>query len=487
MVLICMLCISNTTVYASNTNNANNTSNTNNSGTYKISNDGYKMNKDDIYKDSGLPSSFEGAEYYDVAMPYNLTAFDVGGWCFMASNRAYVLSKKQLKKIKISANTCTEFGYSTSLKYCKPGWGTPSKDKDTGCTVIEKNGVKFFVMAVQKYQYNTDTANKWFGGFTANSNGYLIDVILTDGTVIHFIKGDSNAAEHTNGGKDGKGQDQARDANPNYKGQWWSFRPAKYIQYANIYGLSSCNSIEIWGDSSKFAKHFNLGSGDNQNRIAYYRIYNVKAVDGNFKPVNDSVKSVSYKLGNVEITKSGKGSSGSKSTVSEGVNIQQTGLYAESHFVDVPEIVESDLTLVNRGDVDSHTLKEIVNWRDNGRFEDRNVIIQFANSLVLLMGIAFLVWMMLIYLCYWFDRINNIFGFSLLPIITFGRLRVAPEEFECTFTMGCFARGQAVTVNHRVILCICLTGMFFAVFVITGNMYKFLNYLVRAVLKFINN
>ena len=30
--------------------------------------------------DSGYPSSFQGAEYYDVALPYTLTAEDIGGY-----------------------------------------------------------------------------------------------------------------------------------------------------------------------------------------------------------------------------------------------------------------------------------------------------------------------------------------------------------------------------------------------------------------------
>lgn len=449
------------------------------SDSYTISNDGKEKGENDIYKDSGLPSSFEGAEYYDVAMPYNLTAFDVGGWCYDAANKAYVLPESKLKKIKISANTCTEYGFSRSLKELNSGWGTPSKDKDTGCTVVEKNGVKFFIMAVQKYQYNTDTANKWFGGFNSNSNGYLIDVILTDGTVIHFIKGDSNAPQHTNGGASGKGQDKATDKNPNYVGQWWAFKPAKLKQYANIYGLSSCNSIEIWGDGNKFAKHFNLGSGDNQNRIAYYRIYNVK-VGSNFKPVSNDVKSVSYKLGNVKITSSG---SGGKSTVSEGVNLKQTGKYVESDFVNVDYLIESDIELPDQENITDKQLKDVIEWKKNVEYEKEDVIIKFLRTVVMFCGIIFIVWMLLIYLCYWMDRINNIIDVAFLPIVTFGRLRVSPEEFECTFNPKDFSKGQAQTVNHRVVLSICLIGVFFAVLIITGNLYKLINFVIRWIFK----
>ena len=98
-------------------------------------------------------------------------------------------------------------------------------------------------------------------------------------------------------------------------------------------------------------------------------------------------------------------------------------------------------------------------------------------------GIIFIVWMLLIYLCYWMDRINNIIDVAFLPIITFGRLRVSPEEFECTFNPKDFSKGQAQTVNHRVVLSICLIGVFFAVLIITGNLYKLINFVIRWIFK----
>lgn len=62
------------------------------------------------------------------------------------------------------------------------------------------------------------------------------------------------------------------------------------------------------------------------------------------------------------------------------------------------------------------------------------------------------------------------------------RLRVAPEEHECTFNPKDFARGQAMTVNHKVVISLCLMGLFFSVFIISGNMFTVLNALVRFIL-----
>lgn len=103
----------------------------------------------------------------------------------------------------------------------------------------------------------------------------------------------------------------------------------------------------------------------------------------------------------------------------------------------------------------------------------------------MLFGILFLVWIVLIYLSYWFDRINNFLDIDMLPIITAGRLRVSPEEHECTFNPKSYSKGQAQTVNHRTILLICMAGVFFAVLVISGYIYTLLSYLVRKMLSIV--
>lgn len=443
--------------------------------TYEIKNNGLEMSADDIYKDSGLPSSFVGAEYYDVAMPYNLTAYDVGGWCSDAANKGYVLSESKLKKIKISANTCYEFGYDSSLSHVKSSWGTVSKDSNTGCTVVEKNGVKFFIMAVQKYQYNNSNAKSWFGGFSSESNGGLIDVILTDGTVIHFIKGDSNAAQHTNGGETGKGQNKATDSNSNYKGQWWTFEPVKIQQYANIYGLSECNSIEIWGSSSKFSSYYNMGSGDDQNRIAYYRIYNLKASDS-FTPASEGVKPVSYSLGNVKLA------NGTTTSMSDGITFEQTGRFMESEYVNVANLTEIELNMPDIGSLNEEELMGVKDWKNNVEYSKENAIIRFMRKTVVIFGILLIIWTIFLYLAYWFDRVNNFVEVSLLEKVSFGRLMIAPDEDEATFDPRGKKNGEIQTVNHRHMVGICLTSIFFAVLIISGKIYDLLGYFIRFIM-----
>lgn len=451
---------------------------------YTISNDGNEKSIDEIYKDSGLPSSFSGAEYYDVAMPYNLSAFDVGGWCYASYDSNYIYSEEKLKGYKITGSVACEGTYST-IKRNSPTlmsdsfWDKMdaghSTDSETGLEIITIDGVQFYIAAVQKFQYNYSKANDWFGGFTSSSNGYFFDVVLTDGTVIHFVKGDSNAERHTNGSTDGDGEDKVFDSGNN-SNRWWSCRATKLAQYANIFGFSSCNSLEIWGDStcvSKFTAKYNIGSKDDENRIAYYRLYNSNVETG-ITPVSNDVKSVSYKLGNVTLA------NGKKSTA--GIDLAQTGKFAEGYFINVDSLLEVDLPFSSRDDLDEDQLVGVVDWKNNIDYGKEDSIIKYIRIFVMLFGILFLVWIVLIYLSYWFDRINNFVDIDLLPIITAGRLRISPEEHECTFNPKTFVKGQAQTVNHKVVIGICVIGLFFSVLTISGALYTILNMLVRKML-----
>lgn len=159
-----------------------------------------------------------------------------------------------------------------------------------------------------------------------------------------------------------------------------------------------------------------------------------------------------------------------------------SGIWSEKEFVNFCGLTETVLEFPNRDDLSDEQIKGVVDWKNNIDYENDDGFIRYLRVFVMLAGIVFLVWIVLIYLSYWFDRINNFVDIDLLPMITFGRLRVAPEEHECTFNPKSFVKGQAQTVNHKVVICVCLIGLFFAVLVISGHLYTLLNALVRKML-----
>lgn len=134
-------------------------------------------------------------------------------------------------------------------------------------------------------------------------------------------------------------------------------------------------------------------------------------------------------------------------------------------------------------DLSKDQLKSIADWKNNIDYENNDVLLKFIRVIVIFLGICFIVWVVLIYLCYWMDRINNFVDIDFLPIVTGGRLRVSPEEFECTFNPKDFiGKKEPQTVNHRTTLMICGIGLFFGVLVISGRLYDLINFLVRKLL-----
>ena len=144
---------------------------------------------------------------------------------------------------------------------------------------------------------------------------------------------------------------------------------------------------------------------------------------------------------------------------------------------------DSIIEFKSREDLSDSQIKGVIDWRDNIAYENEGFIYKALRVFIMFSGIVTLVWIILVYLSYWFDRVNNFLDIDLLPILTAGRLRVSPEESECTFDPKNFTKGDSQTVNHRVIIGVCCLGIFFAVLVISGTFYKWLGFLIRYVLK----
>ena len=173
---------------------------------------------------------------------------------------------------------------------------TKSYEAETGCTIYtDSNGTQYYASAIQNWFFYADNA---FYPFASTMWGELFDVILTDGTCIHFVAGDSNATAHTNGG------DKTHEGSPlsSTSDLQWIFAPMKYEQYRHLFGALAGHCIEIWGKgedysyAEAFRKKYNIGNDDDQNHVAYYRMYNAQ-ISNPPTPANNDAKNLSYSLG----------------------------------------------------------------------------------------------------------------------------------------------------------------------------------------------
>lgn len=437
--------------------------------------------KDEPIGDSKIPSSFNDCEYYDCYIPYKLVPNDIGGWCTGVTNTKYDYGPMSQSSIE----NCHMGGYvNYQWNHQYSSAGTAGYDPDTGCsTVTDENGVTYFETAVQGFFYNASVAGT--GDFpawnTKGQKGQIFDVILTDGTVIHFILADCNSNSHTNGGTAVLGEDGAPSADG-----IWSYADMKLEQYYNLYAAMSGNQLEIWGKSGcakKFADKFGLGTGEDSNKIAYYRMYN-KNVASPPKPANDKVKASSFNLSELGNAPSSNG--GSEEDGLGGLPIGGTARFAETHFVKWKIQETENQEFPFEWWLADNDIQEVENWKaDLEKDNSESILIRGGRFVSIFFGIIFEVWMMLIYLSYWFDRLNNFFDFSLLSVLTFGRLRISPDESECTFAMTDLGKGDKRTVNHKKILEVCVLGLSFGALIVSGAIFEILQGLVNAVLSWL--
>lgn len=172
---------------------------------------------------------------------------------------------------------------------------------------------------------------------------------------------------------------------------------------------------------------------------------------------------------------------GSESAASDFIN----GYWSEdelSSYVKLKEVNIDEIYLQNatREGLGQSDLESLTDWERNVEMDnEENGFISWMRTAVMFIGIVITVWMLLIYIAFWFDRINTFVYLDMLCIVTFGQLHIAPSGEKPTFSMGREVKYK--TVGHKEVLFICLTGILFAILLISGVFYKILSWLMQLV------
>lgn len=160
------------------------------------------------------------------------------------------------------------------------------------------------------------------------------------------------------------------------------------------------------------------------------------------------------------------------------------GLWKETDFVKWKTSTRSSLQFSDIQALRIDDIGDIEDWEADIRLRNSDsLLIRGGRWLTILFGIIFNVWMLLIYISYWFDRLNNFFDYSLLNIVTFGRLLISPDESECTFSLTSLGKGEKRTVNHRKILEVVIIGLAFGTMIVSGVFFRILSLVVNKILE----
>lgn len=163
-----------------------------------------------------------------------------------------------------------------------------------------------------------------------------------------------------------------------------------------------------------------------------------------------------------------------------------TGFLNESEFISYTKMADITIEFPDLSQLSDEENENLELWKgDLSKTNEENILIKGGRIIVMFGGILFTIWMLLIYLAYWLDRVNNFIDIDFLPMITFKKLRISPTEDECTFSVKDLAKGETRTINHKHIIAVCVCGIVFGCLIITGAIFSIVNELVNRVLSFL--
>lgn len=154
-------------------------------------------------------------------------------------------------------------------------------------------------------------------------------------------------------------------------------------------------------------------------------------------------------------------------------------------LADELNIQKEYLDKADRSNLSQSDLENLASWENNVNNSKKEYgFIAWMRIIVMWVGIIFTIYIFLLYLAYWFDKINSLIDLDVLSILTFGHLHVAMDEKEANFSLG--KKQDRVTVNHKNMCFICITGLIFGTLLITGTFYKIISNFVNIILRWIS-
>ena len=438
---------------------------------------------------SVVDSSGNPVAHYNFLVPYSVTCEDIGGQAIELSAtgkysshmskvnngawKTHIEGKKAGQQFLVEWNPLTLNRDDISwLKngFWKVGVGYQLKtDDNTGVCYVESNGLKAYVAAIPEafFNFRPSDGGNFFEFDSLNSQGILFDIILKDGTIIHFVTGDAASSEHTNGGDStgATGQDGVQIKNAPLN--------TGYEAYKNLFhAFTSFHSFELWGVNNSCHKQFVSYYKIDSNPVVAVRMYGTSLKNNDFK-VADGMGELSVK-GGVPSLVGGNSLTGQTPGYTKGY-YDEMDLAAWSYLSG-----ESVIEFKDRSNLDQSDLTGLHNWESNIE-NNKFSLIKLIRYCISFIGIMFITWGSFFYLGYWFDRVNPILPIRVVNMMSFGKLEVTPDESECTFKLSDIGKGKLKTINHWVAIEIALMAIGFGTLLVSGWAYRLIAMLISFV------
>lgn len=149
------------------------------------------------------------------------------------------------------------------------------------------------------------------------------------------------------------------------------------------------------------------------------------------------------------------------------------------------ENLESILDGVSRDSLTGDQLDSLNTWEELiSDSSKQGGVLYWIRVIVMLLGIALIVWSVLLYVGFWFDRANNFIDISVVTILTLGKLATSDTDEE--YTYGDKESKGIKTINSRILTRICILGILAGVLIVSGALYTLISKLVYFVMSLIS-
>lgn len=504
---------------------------------FNCGNDGQpKATADECFQDSGLVSSFANVEYVDCAVPYAITYAQLGGsyektmtgyhewddpnnlggvYTFSSNITSYFKDKnvgdKGNRENDYSAGImagCVRRlnnkynGYYDNVERTLAKTLSIQREAESGANYVEVNGIRYYIAAIGSYffQMAADTTGQSWVNNGEYRQGSIFDVILTDGKVFHFIMGDAIGVDHSV--QDNKtvyfykctkvGDSHSSCSNASNR-HAVSFTSLIKPYYKGIVHASAGQILELWfagsdqgyaGTSVDKQPVFKYLAENEGVHIAYIRRYNLTVENLETVQLNTGVpKGASWKMiyGANSAEAQALNAGGNAKALRVGYKEQELSSWTRLAESNLSEVLDNATLDKLNGD----ELTAIYNWKTIATDSNAPIYLKVIRIVVQIIGVLMLIWAILLYLGYQFDKINNLVDIQIVSILTLGKLQSGDNE---TSTYGKSTEmeknGKVKVVSHRNILLICFVVILFAVLILTGALYNLLTFLIYTILDF---
>lgn len=246
-------------------------------------------------------------------------------------------------------------------------------------------------------------------------------------------------------------------------------------------GSTGDDGTSLGGDTDKIGAYVPYDSSDSSDEYFNYTKYGC-SID----LVRAFVCESSPFTGKVNATGD---SGGTSSNPNAPTMVGLSEFLAEEYFIDMNKLQEPALELFGRVEFRESTglegVAELENWVDSIDNKHEEATHRYVRAAFMFVGILIMVYSVILFIAYQFDKVNNFVEIQLLGILTFNRLAVSPDDKQSNYA-NVDSNGTKY-LKLKDICIVCVVGISIGVLLVSGKVFLLVMSLINWIDDFFRN